>query len=176
MIKDNEWVTFEQTIHLLESVLKENKRLGELLEEKHEEWLELMDKTKNQEGLSQDDMFNGEKPNEGEVYLAIGLGGAVRVNVARSTDEAIEILTEYGTNYSVSKKPEIPKFVAEWIEFKKKSGISYENVFQAIDELVKSHTSKVRNWVLKTNENKDAFARAWLYGFTVKKEPLYRQG
>lgn len=43
--------TIEQTTRLLESVLKENKRLGELLEEKHEEWLELMDKINNQETL-----------------------------------------------------------------------------------------------------------------------------
>ena len=39
----------EETTHLLESVLKENKRLGKLLEEKHEEWLELMGIINNRE-------------------------------------------------------------------------------------------------------------------------------
>src|SRR5699024_2309481 len=63
----------------------------------------------------QEGMFNGEKPDEGEVYFAIGLGGAVEVNVARSIDEAIEILTEHETNYSVSIKTVIPQFVADWI-------------------------------------------------------------
>ena len=41
--------TVEETTHLLENVLKENKRLGELLEEKHEEWLELMGIINNRE-------------------------------------------------------------------------------------------------------------------------------
>ena len=45
--------TVEQTTHLLESVLRENKRLGKLLEEKHEEWFELMDEINNQETLSE---------------------------------------------------------------------------------------------------------------------------
>ena len=79
----------------------------------------------------------------------------------------------YGTKYSVVEKPTIPKFVADWIEFKKKSRIPYENVLQAIDELVNSSTSKAHDWVLKTSENKDAFARAWLDGYTVKEQKYY---
>ena len=67
----------------------------------------------------------------------------------------------------------IPKFVAEWIEFKKKSRIPYENVLQAIDELVNSSTSKAHDWVLKTSENKDAFARAWLDGYEIEQEQKY---
>ena len=66
--------------------------------------------------------------------------------------------------------PVIPKFVADWIEFKKKSRIPYENVLEAIDELVNSSTSKAHDWVLKTSENKDTFARAWLDGFTIANE------
>src|SRR5699024_2122206 len=63
----------------------------------------------------QEGMCNGERPDEGEVYCAIGLGGAVEVNVGRSIDEAIEVLTEHETNYSVSIKTVIPQFVADWI-------------------------------------------------------------
>ena len=69
--------------------------------------------------------------------------------------------------------PVIPKFVADWIKFKKESRIPYENVLQAIDELVNSSTSKAHDWVLKTSENKDTFARAWLDGYTVE-EQKYR--
>lgn len=69
--------------------------------------------------------------------------------------------------------PVIPQFVAEWIDFKKKSEISYDNIFQAIDELYKSRTSRAHSWVLKTDENKDAFARAWLDGYTVEEEQKY---
>src|SRR5699024_3814096 len=58
-----------------------------------------VDKLQNKLVPKQEGMFNGEKPDEGEVYFAIGLGGAVEVNVARSIDEAIEILTEHETNY-----------------------------------------------------------------------------
>ena len=49
----NEPKTIEQTTLLLENVLRENKRLGKLLEEKHEEWLELMDEINNQEKISE---------------------------------------------------------------------------------------------------------------------------
>lgn len=69
--------------------------------------------------------------------------------------------------------PVIPKFVADWIEFKKKSRIPYENVLQAIDELVNSSTSKAHDWALKTSENKDTFARAWLDDYTVEEEQRY---
>ena len=72
--------TIEETIHLLESVLKENKRLGKLLEEKHEEWFELMDEINNQEKLSKEwidenkSLINGRSTNpdgtEGECYDA----------------------------------------------------------------------------------------------------------
>lgn len=44
--------TVEQTARLLENVLKENKRLGKLLEKKHQEWFNLMDEINNQEVLS----------------------------------------------------------------------------------------------------------------------------
>ena len=74
--------TVENTIHLLESILKENKRLGELLEEKHEEWLELMDEINNRETETltpewideNKSLINGRSTNpdgtEGECYDA----------------------------------------------------------------------------------------------------------
>ena len=89
-------------------------------------------------------------------------------------DQAYKDGYEKGKEHATKTiKPTIPRFVAEWIEFKKKSEIPYENVFQAIDELINSSTSKAHDWVLKTSENKDAFARAWLDGYTLEEEQKY---
>ena len=118
----------------------------------------------------QEDMFNGEKPDEGEVYFAVGLGGAVEINSASSIDEAVERLTEHDTNYSVSKKPVIPKFVSEAIEKDKEDGY---DVYDSIDLIIETNGGglpSISNWVAR---NIDKYARAWLDGYTVEEEQKY---
>lgn len=58
----------------------------------------------------------------------------------------------------------VPKFVAEWIEEKKKSGI----------DLHKSMTYEVKVDVFKyIMDNSETYARAWLDGYEVEQERLY---
>ncbi|MDA5326845.1 MULTISPECIES: DUF1642 domain-containing protein [Enterococcus] len=67
------------------------------------------------------------------------------------------------------KKPVVPKFVAEWIEYAKKKGDSLAISFKPWN-LYGVEYSKVDRWI---EDNQETFARAWLDGYEVEKEPLY---
>lgn len=89
--------------------------------------------------------------------------------------EAIQTLSKVG-KISVSyaedlydsffPKPVVPGFIAEWIEeAKKQEGY---NVVGAVDN---APSGDVGNWLIL--ENVDIFTKAWVYGYTVEKEPRY---
>lgn len=90
--------------------------------------------------------------------------------------EAIEKLSTIG-HISVSyaedlydsffPKPVVPGFIAEWIEeAKNKHGY---NVVGAVNN---APSGDVGNWLIL--ENVDIFTKAWVYGYTVEKEPRYK--
>ena len=67
--------------------------------------------------------------------------------------------------------PVIPKFVAEAIEEDKEFGY---DVYESIDLIIKTNGGglpSLSDWVAR---NIDEYASAWLNGFTMEKEPLYR--
>lgn len=67
------------------------------------------------------------------------------------------------------QKPVVPKFVAEWIEEAKEGECSLCTAFGLVDG-----DSKNFDWLFNGDKsNQDTFARAWLDGYTVEKEPLY---
>lgn len=66
-------------------------------------------------------------------------------------------------------KAKVPQFVAEKIEYFKKTGDW--DLFQAMDDLFE-HT-KTCEW-LEVKDNQELFARAWLDGYEVKEEKRYR--
>ena len=68
------------------------------------------------------------------------------------------------------QKPVVPKFVAEWIEYAKKKGDSLAISFKPWN-LYGVEYSKADRWI---EDNQETFARAWLDGYEVEKEPLYR--
>lgn len=67
------------------------------------------------------------------------------------------------------QKPVVPKFVAEWIEYAKKKGDSLAISFKPWN-LYGVEYSKADRWI---EDNQETFARAWLFGYEVEKEPLY---
>ena len=67
------------------------------------------------------------------------------------------------------QKPVVPKFVAEWIEYAKKKGDSLAISFKPWN-LYGVEYSKADRWI---EDNQETFARAWIYGYEVEKEPLY---
>ena len=68
-----------------------------------------------------------------------------------------------------TKKVKIPKLVAEYIEQKKAEDY---HLLGAIAE-IRSHKNKEIDEWFYTDDNIDIFARAWLDGYTIEKEPKY---
>lgn len=64
------------------------------------------------------------------------------------------------------EKVVVPRFMAEWIEENKSRFSSLYNVYSWL-------SFKVNDVSLWANENLDLFARAWLDGYEVEKEPIY---
>ena len=67
------------------------------------------------------------------------------------------------------QKPVVPKFVAEWIEYAKKKGDSLAISFKPWN-IYGVEYSKADRWI---EDNQETFARAWIDGYEVEKEPLY---
>ncbi len=67
------------------------------------------------------------------------------------------------------KKPVVPKFVAEWIEYAKKKGDSLAISFKPWN-LYGVEYSKADRWI---EDNQETFARAWIDGYEVEEKPKY---
>lgn len=67
--------------------------------------------------------------------------------------------------------PVIPKYVADFIEEVKASGDRLDDAFSILRGIY--HQSKTADWVAKENRNSETFARAWLDGCEVEKDPKY---
>lgn len=96
-----------------------------------------------------------------------------------------EILNKLGSDYGLHKyyagykqgkfdgsmeheKVTVPQFVAEYIEFKK----TYDfHVYGAMREIENHYDKRVSEWFYEGNI--ETFARAWLDGYEVEKEPKY---
>ena len=84
-----------------------------------------------------------------------------------------------------SQKVVVPQFVANWIANVKRNGFKFRNSSRFYEEIVSSDDAyRVMYYILKesiageairiwVNANRDAFARAWLDGYEVEKEPKY---
>ena len=75
------------------------------------------------------------------------------------------------------QKVVVPQFVADWIEYCKSNKLTLLGAFDPVSEhgigLANTFTGKVRKVVDWAQRNQDTFARAWLYGYEIKKEKLY---
>ncbi|EAE3694137.1 DUF1642 domain-containing protein [Listeria monocytogenes] len=64
----------------------------------------------------------------------------------------------------------VPQCVADWIEQKKSNG---DQLYIAMDKSWQSMNYKVSDWLEEGEDRYNKFARAWLDGYEVEKEPLY---
>ena len=75
------------------------------------------------------------------------------------------------------QKVTVPKFVGEWIEWCKTNEATLLGAISPIDEFGLAICNDKRVESMATSRwaqrNQDTFARAWLDGYTVEKEPLY---
>ncbi|HHX0198577.1 TPA: DUF1642 domain-containing protein [Enterococcus faecalis] len=67
------------------------------------------------------------------------------------------------------KKVVVPKFVADWIEYAKKKGVSLIVSFNPWD-LYGAEYIEATRWI---DNNQETFALAWVNGYEVEKEPFY---
>ncbi|PCU66925.1 hypothetical protein A7O56_03955, partial [Listeria monocytogenes] len=68
------------------------------------------------------------------------------------------------------KLVKVPQFVADWIEKKKENG---DDLLVALDKNWQGMEDSVRDWFDAEKERYELFARAWMDGYEVEKEPLY---
>ena len=69
-----------------------------------------------------------------------------------------------------SKKPVLPQFVADWIEWCKKNKITLLGADTAICNNKNIRSLDASGWAMK---NQETFVKAWIYGYEVEKEKLY---
>lgn len=64
----------------------------------------------------------------------------------------------------------VPQFVADWINHCKQK---VYDLFLSMDYEDSDMSYEMHNWLTFSDENQELFARAWLDGYEVEKEPLY---
>lgn len=72
-------------------------------------------------------------------------------------------------DFKKSQKVKVSQFVADWIEYFKKTGDW--DLFQAMDYLFEK--KEIREW-LEDKNNQETFALAWIFGYEVEEENWYR--
>lgn len=75
------------------------------------------------------------------------------------------------------QKPVVPQFVADWIKYCKFTNVNLQNALLVGDVYFYNYAnqndfSKLKEF-LKTENNQENFARAWLDGYEVKEEKRY---
>lgn len=83
--------------------------------------------------------------------------------------EQKHLILDLVEQFDEQQKSVVPEFVAEWIEYAKKKGDGLRESFSPWT-LYGAEYSKANRWI---DANQETFARAWLIGYEVEKEPLY---
>lgn len=70
------------------------------------------------------------------------------------------------------EKPVVPQYVADWLEVCKDNlALSLANSMNNIVMRTNNQPDKTIHWLAK---NSETFAKAWIYGYEVEKEKVYR--
>ena len=98
-------------------------------------------------------------------------GNSVYASSDGVTEEYVHVDDLQNLLVPKQKLPVIPKFVAEWIEETKPYNslrVAFEYIAQRKRD---NHDDELALWVEEGNS--EAFARAWLDGYTIEQEPKY---
>ncbi|EKM0359845.1 DUF1642 domain-containing protein [Listeria innocua] len=109
------------------------------------------------------------KKSVGEIN---GVFPETQVLSIKQSDSPIDLLF---SDKAVAKVEEaerlvVPQFVADWVSHCKQKGY---DLFLSIDYDDSDMPYEMYNWLTFSDENQEIFARAWLDGYEVEKEPLY---
>ncbi|EAE5728976.1 DUF1642 domain-containing protein [Listeria monocytogenes] len=123
------------------------------------------------------------KFKEGDLIEVIWRSELYRGAVTRIVEATDEIVVKLAKKPAIDylfkqnqvskvKLVKVPEFVADWIEYCKKHcwGLS-----EALEDTYENSCmpEEVMDWFEDCRENQELFARAWLDGYEVEKEPLY---
>ncbi|EME3511207.1 DUF1642 domain-containing protein [Enterococcus faecium] len=72
-----------------------------------------------------------------------------------------------------SQKPVVPKVVSEYLNYCMANEVTLREAFLAGKFQLPEYLHKAVDW-LNDSMNQNIFAQAWLFGYEIKKEPLYR--
>ncbi|EDO1181354.1 DUF1642 domain-containing protein [Listeria innocua] len=103
------------------------------------------------------------------------------VNEIRATNHDISYQIKYSGDMGMTWLDErdliapapvlkVPQFVADWIRHCKQKGY---DLFLSMDYEDSDMSYEMYNWLTFSDENQEIFARAWMDGYEVEKEPLY---
>lgn len=73
----------------------------------------------------------------------------------------------------IEELPVIPPVIAEYIESLKRGGLNFICGYARAEKCSESGRNNIQGW-LKSEENLETFAIAWLYGYMIEKEKRYR--
>ncbi|HCT5813824.1 TPA: DUF1642 domain-containing protein [Enterococcus faecalis] len=92
-------------------------------------------------------------------------------------ERAYSLAIDLAKELDEPKKVVVPKFVAEWLETCKENASLADclqcQYFSASDDGDVYATEKVENWVFE-NDNAELLANAWVNGYEVETEQLYK--
>lgn len=98
---------------------------------------------------------------------SIGKGGVGDISVVKT--HIVKVLLDQ----LIQPKPEVPQFVADWIEEHKKS-FSDASAIDMYDNLTSDNRGGYYHdvWLWAIDHHND-FISAWMHGYTIEKEKLY---
>ncbi|EAF4479008.1 TPA: DUF1642 domain-containing protein [Listeria monocytogenes] len=110
--------------------------------------------------------------NKKSIGVINGVYPETQILAIKQSDSPVDLLFSDKAVAKVEEQERIvvPQFVADWIEQKKANG---DHLYIAMDKSWQSMNYKVSGWLEDRENSYDKFARAWLDGYEVEKEPLY---
>lgn len=87
-----------------------------------------------------------------------------------SKGDVLEIISQIDE----SQKVVVPQFVADWLEVCKENlGFCLSNAMSHSTSAMNKQPNWVKRW-FNFKDNQETFAKAWLFGYEVEKEKLYK--
>lgn len=106
-----------------------------------------------------------------EVGFSVDTTGAREKKIQVTSGEIVSIDERFIYKSIEREKVKVPQYVADEIEYAKRSDWDLEDTFQ--DIAGNDNSSDIYQWYYSNSDNMDIFARAWLDGYEVEEEKRY---